>query len=162
MIFQVKRQILLSKCREREKHKDCQKTSQISSGKAYVKRRFTKWYNTSISGQLDKGKVVEDIDVKLNLSIFKPIHAEWIKNFIDYLTPKEGGKIFSIGMKAAFITEAIEKGSKPLDSVNPFYEVDPLTSEMSEMFEVIPANQDDFCNFATRSIDDYGNSRQNR
>ena len=114
-----------------------------------MKRRFTKWYNTSISRQLDKGKLVEDIDVKLKLSIFKSIHTEWIKNFNDYLTPEEGGKIFSICLKAAFIAEATEKGSKPLNPLSPFYEADPLTNEMNEMFELIPTNQNDFCSFAT-------------
>ena len=99
-----------------------------------MKRRFTKWYSTSIPRQLDEWKVVEDIDVKLSLSILKPMHAERIKNFNDYLTPEEGGKIFSVSLKAAFITEATEKGSKPLDPLDPFYVVDPLTNEMNEMF----------------------------
>ena len=53
------------------------------------------------------------------------------------------------------ITEGIEKDSKFLDHVDPFYEVNTLTKEVNEMFEVIPANQDDISSFATLLIDDY-------
>ena len=63
--------------------------------------------------------------------------------------------IFKWLEKAAFITEVIEKGSKSLDPLNPFYDVDPLTNEGNEMFEVIPADKDNINSFATRSIDDF-------
>ena len=71
------------------------------------------------------------------------------------MTSEEGGKIISNGWKAAFITEAIEKGSKSLNLVDLFYKVVPWTTEVNEMFEVIPDNQDDISSFATQSIHDY-------
>ena len=78
-----------------------------------------------------------------------------IKDFYEYLTSEEESKIISNGWKAAFIVEAIEKGSKSLDPLDPFYEVAPLTNEVNEMFEVIRANQDYISSFVTRSIDGY-------
>ena len=71
------------------------------------------------------------------------------------MTSEEGGKIISNGWKAAFSTEAIEKGSKSLNLVDLFYKVVPLTNEVNEMFEMIPDNQDDISSFATQSIHDY-------
>lgn len=38
------------------------------SAKAYMKRRFRKWHNSSITNQLGEGKSVENIDVELKLS----------------------------------------------------------------------------------------------
>ena len=54
------------------------------SAKAFMKRKFTEWYSSSISQQLEQGKSIEDIDVELKLSILKPLHAEWIKELYNY------------------------------------------------------------------------------
>ena len=51
--------------------------------------------------------------------------------------------------------QAIKKGSKSLNPLDPFYGVDPLTNEVNKIFEVIPTSQDDISSFATPSIDDY-------
>ena len=67
---------------------------------------------------------------------------------------EEDGKIISNGWKAAFITEAIGKGSKFRNPLDPFYEVDLLINEVKEMFEVIPANKNGTSSFFTQSIDD--------
>ena len=40
-----------------------------------MKQKFKKWHNTSISQQLDEGKVVDHIEVELKLCDFKPLHA---------------------------------------------------------------------------------------
>ena len=99
--------------------------------------------------------MVGDSDIGLKLSILKPLHAGWISDLYGYLTSEEGGKIISNGRKAVFITNIIEKNSKSLDSLDPFYEVDPLNNEVNEMLKVVPANQDNINSFATRLIDDY-------
>lgn len=99
------------------------------SAKACIKRRLTESYSPSVSQQLDEGEVFDNIKVELKLSIFKLLHSGWIKDY--YLTSEEGGKVISNGSEAAFITDAIEKGSKSLVPLNPFYEVDPLTNEVN-------------------------------
>ena len=110
------------------------------SAKVYMKRTLTEWYSNFVLRQPDEGKVVDGIGVELKLSISEPLHTGSIKNLWDYLTSKEGDKIIFNGWKAAFITKAIEKGSKPLSPLNPFYEVDLLTKKGNEMFEVIPVS----------------------
>ena len=49
----------------------------------------------------------------------------------------------------------MKEGSKSLHPLNLFYEIDLLTNEVNEIFEVIQANQDDISSFVTRSINDY-------
>ena len=45
------------------------------SAKAYMRRRFTEWYSTSISRQLNEGKAVDNIEFELKLFILDPLHA---------------------------------------------------------------------------------------
>ena len=40
-----------------------------------------------------------------------------------------------------------QKGSKLLNPLDPFYEVDPVRNGVNEMFEVIPSNQDNISSF---------------
>ena len=49
-----------------------------SSKKASLKKKFTEWYSSSISKQLEEGKSIEGINVELKLSVLKPLHAKWI------------------------------------------------------------------------------------
>ena len=67
------------------------------SAKAFMKRKFTDWYSSSISKQLDEGKAIDDVDMDLKLSILKPLHAHWIKELYDYMTSKNGREIISNG-----------------------------------------------------------------
>ena len=67
------------------------------SAKAFMKKKFTEWYSSSIAKELDEGKPVEDIDVELKLSILKPLHAEWIKELYDYMTSEVSRGIISNG-----------------------------------------------------------------
>ena len=44
--------------------------------KAFMKRLFTEWFATKISGALKKVKAAEDIDSTLNLSKLPPLQAK--------------------------------------------------------------------------------------
>ena len=81
--------------------------------KAFLKKKFTEWYSSSISKQLEEGKSIEDINVELKLSILKTQHAKWINDLYNYMTSEEGRKIIYNGWKEAFITEAIEQKKRP-------------------------------------------------
>ena len=50
-------------------------------------------------------------------------------------------------LESSFLYSNYQKSSKLLSPLDPFYEVDPLCNEVDEMFEVIPANQDDISSF---------------
>ena len=70
------------------------------------------------------------------------------------MTSEEGRKIISNGWKAAFITEAIEQGTKGLESLDPFFNIDPILNEDNQTtVETLPSQGDiDF--FATRFVND--------
>ena len=44
------------------------------SAKIYFAKKFNSWYSDQISEELQSGTPLEDIDVKLQLSILKPPH----------------------------------------------------------------------------------------
>ena len=85
------------------------------SAKPFFKRKFTEWYSYEITRLLDAGTKLDDIEVKLKLTILKPLHASWI---IDFLT---GGKqIILNGWNSAGILEAIRLGKDNMPSLDPF------------------------------------------
>ena len=93
------------------------------SAKAFLKKKFTEWYSSSISKQIEEGKSIGHIDVELKLSFLKPLRAKWINELYDYMTSEEGHQIISNGWKTAFIAEAIEQGTKDLRSLDPFFDI---------------------------------------
>ena len=56
------------------------------AAKAFMKRRFTEWHSREIWKELESRKELNDIDIKLTLTILKPLHASWLTDLHDYLT----------------------------------------------------------------------------
>ena len=99
------------------------------SFKAFMKQKFTEWYSKEIAKGLDNGVQLEDIDVKLRLSVLKPLHAKWLLDAYNYLSTEAGQKIIENGWKAAGITEALSKGLSGLEPLDPFHSIDPLIQQ---------------------------------
>ena len=57
-----------------------------------------------------------------------------------YLTSSEGREITSNGWKAAFIEEALIKGTKGLDPLDPFALIDPLSEEVDSINFAVTLN----------------------
>ena len=96
----------------------------------YCKSKFNHWYISEITKQMDDGKSVEEIDVKLQLNRLKPLHAEWLAELYNQMTTKEGKDIIISGWKSAGIPQAICTGSANLESLDPFSNIYPLISEV--------------------------------
>ena len=79
------------------------------AAKAFLKSKFTEWYNNCISVQLDEGKAIENVKVKL-----------WTMDLFNYLTSEKGRGIISNSWKAAFTTEAICSELNGLEPWDPF------------------------------------------
>ena len=45
------------------------------AAKAFMKQRFTEWYSQEIWKESEPGKKLNDIDIKLMLTILKPFHT---------------------------------------------------------------------------------------
>ena len=71
--------------------------------KKFMSRKFSGWYTQQISLQLEKGIPVHEIDVKLRLSLIKPLHAEWMTHFYNQMTTPESKKVIESGWLAAGI-----------------------------------------------------------
>ena len=62
---------------------------------------------------------MDDIEVKLKLSVLKPLHAGWLIDAYDHLTSEAGRKIIANGWQSAGITSAISKGVQGLPTIDP-------------------------------------------
>ena len=49
--------------------------------KKFLKRKLTQWYSGEVTRQLPNKVVLEDVQVKLQLTKLKPLQAGWIINF---------------------------------------------------------------------------------
>ena len=99
--------------------------------KKYYKSKFNHWYMSEITKQMDDGKSVEEVDVKLQLTRLKPLHAEWLTELYNHMTTQEGKDIIMSGWKSAGILQAIRTGSANLERLDPFSDIDPLLSEVT-------------------------------
>ena len=50
-----------------------------------MKDKFGSWYAGEVSKQLNSGAGIYAVDVKLQLSVLKPIHARWLISLYDHL-----------------------------------------------------------------------------
>ena len=94
--------------------------------KKFMSQKFSSWYTHQISLQLEKGVPIDEIDVKLRLSLIKPLHAEWITQFYNQMTSPESKKIIESGWLAAGIRDATRLGLSNLPSIDPFEEISPM------------------------------------
>ena len=73
--------------------------------KTFLKDRFGTWYAAEVSKQLEKGTDIYSINIKLQLSVLKPIHARWLISFYDYLRNKP--ELIVKGFDQAGISDAL-------------------------------------------------------
>ena len=98
-----------------------------------MKRRFIEWYSQEIWKELESGKELNDIDIKLTLTILKPLHASWLTDLYDYLISQKGAEIIFNGWQSSGITEAIVKDTKDLKNLDLFVSVDPLEHDECQL-----------------------------
>ena len=94
--------------------------------KAFTRRKFNEWYAKEINRQLDAGTPLEQVDVKLRLSVMKPIHAHWMVELYNHMTTSDGKKNIISGWRAAGIQDAVKLGLNSLPSIDPFNDLDPM------------------------------------
>ena len=54
--------------------------------KPFMAQEFNDWYTGQVCAELDKGVIINEIDIKLRLSLIKPLHAGWLFNFYNHMT----------------------------------------------------------------------------
>ena len=68
-----------------------------SYAKRFMTRKFNDWYTQQKSAQLDKGIAIDEINIKLPLSLLKPLYAEWLVDFYNHMTSGAAKKIINSG-----------------------------------------------------------------
>ena len=63
------------------------------------------WYTGEVTRQLNESKDPTDVEVSLNLSQVKQLHAKWIFEMYKYVQGRND--LIINGLKAAGITEAV-------------------------------------------------------
>ena len=125
------------------------------SAKSFMKRKFTEWYSAEIGTALDEGIPLDVIEIKLKLSVLKPLHASWLVELFNYMTSDKGRQVIENEWKAAGIVEALKKGAGGLEPLDPFAMIDPLdTSTIRELFDQNLPTSDPDENFVSPRQDD--------
>ena len=93
--------------------------------KKFMSWKFSGWYTQQISLQLEKGVPIDEIDVKLRLSLIKSLHVEWMTHFYNQTTTPESKNVIESGWLAAGIRDAICLGLSNFPSIDPFEEIAP-------------------------------------
>ena len=99
--------------------------------KRFMKKKFTLRYSDQVIRALDEGKDIKDVEISLNLSIVKPLHAKWLIEMYNHVTSSEGRNDCLKGWKVAGILDAAEKGLEGLPNLDPFHDIDPLATSDS-------------------------------
>ena len=87
--------------------------------KSFIKDKYNMWYTEQVAKQLNEGKAPADVEVSLNLSEIKPLHAKWIYEMYEYLRGRSD--LVLNGFESAGITEAVEKSNEVFERIeNPF------------------------------------------
>ena len=79
-----------------------------------------------------KNIAIEDVQVGLQLTRLKPIHAAWLVEFYNHMTTSKGKEIIDGGWKASGISDASKLGSQKLPYIDPFHEIDPMLGDNAD------------------------------
>ena len=96
-------------------------------------------FDLTVNGSFQAlSRPLDDIEVKLKLSVLKPLHAGWLIDAYDHLTSEAGRKIIANVWQSAGITIAISKGVQGLPTLDPFDTIDPLVNHANESDNHLP------------------------
>ena len=100
--------------------------------KRFMARKCNDWYTEQVSAQLDKGISIDDIDIKLRLSLIKPLHASWLVDLYNHMTSGAAKDLIGSGWASSGIKDAINLGPDSLPSIDPFHDIAPMFTESNE------------------------------
>ena len=105
-------------------------------------------FSDEVSTQLADGIGLENVEVKVRLSILKPIHAGCLVDFYNHMTTSKVEGIILSAWRASGLTDTIRLELKNLPSIDPFDEIDPMIATSPGEDEMLPAIR----NFSTAKL----------
>ena len=111
--------------------------------KGFICKNFNDWLASKLQEELDAGNLVDQIQIKFQLSTIKPLHANWLIQVYDFLSSAEGKQIILAGCKAAEITGALQKGVSGFsgDTLDPYNDIDPFDQGVDPYNDIDPFDQ---------------------
>ena len=112
------------------------------SFKSLMKSKLTEWYSKEIGKQLEENVPIEDIEIKLKVSVLKPLHASWLMEaYNDMISwQRNHCKWMEIGWNYGSSIQGLEKldsfhsidppFQQPNEFLNPSYD-DPLNDDLN-------------------------------
>ena len=97
--------------------------------KEFLNTKFLQWHSKQIQDALDSDKAIEDIEVKVPLSVMKPLHGCWLIEMYNEQTLARCKKVIKSGWERSGILDAITLGSKKLPKLDPFTDIELLESD---------------------------------
>jgi hypothetical protein len=107
-----------------------------SWAKKFMKEKYAVWYSSQIKAGLEKGIAIDEIDVKTQLTVVKPLHAKWLIEMYNEVTTEKGKEIIINGWRAAGILDAVKMGSVDLQCLDPFHDVDPVSGRLTAFSQI--------------------------
>ena len=92
-------------------------------------RKFNDWYTGQVSAQLDKGVSTDEVDIKLHLSLMKPLHAGWLVDFYNHMTSGAEKKVIDKGWTSSGIKDATALGLDSLLSIEPLRNIATMIAD---------------------------------
>ena len=77
---------------------------------------------------------MENIEIKLKVSVLKPLHASWLVDAYNHLTSDAGREIIKNGWKPAGISKAVADCLDGMEDLDPFHSLDPLLEASNDSF----------------------------
>ena len=81
-----------------------------------------------VLGQLNNGVEIDGVQVGLQQTKPKSVHAGCIVEFCNHMSTLKDKEIIDSGWKSAGICDALELGSSKMPSIDLFQDVDPMLS----------------------------------
>ena len=99
------------------------------SAKRFIAKKFNDWYSDQISEELQSGTTLKEVNVKLRLSVLKPLHAGQAVDFYNFIISAGGKEAILNGWKATGIYDAIRLGIGKLPVMDLYHDIDHLVNE---------------------------------
>ena len=74
-----------------------------------MRKKFVTWCSEEIKKQMDAGVPAESIDVNLKLTCLKALHANWLIELYNVLTPADGRETVLNGWKKSGVAAVLKK-----------------------------------------------------
>ena len=89
---------------------------------------------------MDDGRELDSIDVEMELSIIKPLHAKWMMEVYNEMTSAEGKEVCLKRWEVLGIKGAVGLGVTKLPNLDPFDDIDQMLKEDCNDIPVIDSS----------------------